>query len=258
MNRGDRMKPLALITGGHTGIGLGIARELSNAGFAIAMVAESPIEQETVQSALDEIGANARYYQHDIRNVGFTSKLLDQIEVDQGPIHSLVSNAGVSALIRGDMLDMKMDSFDFVMDVNLKGTFFLAQEVARRMVGQTDEYYQSMIFITSVNAEMVSKERAEYCMSKAGSAMMAKLFADRMAPEGVGVFDLRPGIIETRMTAVAKDKYDAKISEGLVPAGRWGQPADIGSVVLPLVQGKMAYASGAVIPVDGGLSLHRL
>ena len=252
------MKPLALITGGHTGIGLGIARELSNAGFAVPMVAESPIEQEAVQSALDEIGANGRYYQHDIRNIGFTYKLLDQIEVDQGPIYSLVSNAGVSALIRGDMLDMKTGSFDLVMDVKLKGTFFLAQEVARRMVGQTDEYYQSMIFITSANAKMVSKERAEYGMPKAGSAMMAKLCADRMAPERVGVFDLRPGIIETRMTAVAKDKYDAKISEGLVPAGCWGQPADIGSVVLLLVQWKMGYASGAVIPVDGGLPLNRL
>ena len=170
----------------------------------------------------------------------------------------MISNAGVSVLVRGDMLDVKVDSYDFVMDVNLKGTFFLAQEVARRMVGQTDKGYRSMVFITSVNAEMISKERAEYCISKAGGAMMAKLFADRMASEGVGVFDLRPGIIETRMTAVAKDKYDAKINDGLVPAGRWGQPADIGSVVLPLVQGKMAYASGAVIPVDGGLSLHRL
>ena len=234
------MQPLALITGGHTGIGLGIARELGNAGFTLALVAENPTEQDTVQSALSELGADVRYYQHDLRNIGYTSELLDQIEIKQGSVHSLVSNAGVSALVRGDMLDMKIDSYDFVMDVNLKGAFFLAQEVARRMIIQTDDRYRSMIFITSVNAEIISKERAEYCMSKAGAAMMAKLFADRLGPEGIGVFDLRPGIIETRMTAVAKEKYDAKISEGLVPAGRWGQPADIGSVVLPLVQGKMA------------------
>jgi NAD(P)-dependent dehydrogenase (short-subunit alcohol dehydrogenase family) len=252
------MKPLALITGGHTGIGLGIARELCNAGFAVALVAESPIGLDTVQSALSELGADAHYYQHDIRTVNDTSRLLDQIETDQGTIHSLVSNAGVSALIRGDMLDMKTDSYDFVMDVNLKGGFFLCQDVARRMINRTDEHYRSIIFITSVNAEMVSKERAEYCISKAGAAMMAKLYADRLGPEGIGVFDLRPGIIDTRMTAIAKEKYDKKISEGLVPAGRWGQPQDVGSVVVPLVQGKMAYASGTVISIDGGLSLHRL
>jgi NAD(P)-dependent dehydrogenase (short-subunit alcohol dehydrogenase family) len=258
MNTNNSMKPLALITGGHTGIGLGIARELVNAGYAIAVVAESPIELDTVQATLGELGANAHYYQHDLRDVSNVPTLLDQIEAEQGAVQSLISNAGVSALVRGDMLDMKIDSYDFVVDVNLKGTFFLAQEVARRMISQTDKIYRSMVFITSVNAEMVSKERAEYCISKAGAAMMAKLFADRLGPEGIGVFDLRPGIIETRMAAVAKDKYDAKISEGLVPAGRWGQPSDIGSVVLPLVQGKMAYASGAVIPVDGGLSINRL
>lgn len=252
------MKPLALITGGHTGIGLGIARELGNAGYSLALVAESSIDSDTVRSALNELGASAQYYQHDLRDVEITSRLLDQIEVVQGPVHSLISNAGVSVRVRGDMLEVDVDSYDFVMGVNLKGAFFLAQEVARRMVGQSDEQYRSMIFITSVNAELVSKERAEYCMSKAGAAMMAKLFADRMTPVGVGVFELRPGIIETQMTAVAKEKYDAKINEGLVPAGRWGQPADIGSAVLPFVQGKMAYASGAVIPVDGGLSLHRL
>jgi NAD(P)-dependent dehydrogenase (short-subunit alcohol dehydrogenase family) len=252
------MKSLALITGGHTGIGLGIARELSNAGFAIALVAENPVEHDTVQDALSELGVDVKYYQHDLRDLPQISGLLNQIEAAQGPVHSLVSNAGVSVHVRGDMLDVEIDSYDFVMDVNLKGAFFLAQDVARRMVGQTDEKYRSMVFITSINAEMVSKDRSEYCISKAGAAMMARLFADRMAPEGVGVFDLRPGIIETRMTAVAKDKYDAKIDEGLVPAGRWGQPTDIGTVVLPLVQGKMAYASGAVIPVDGGLSINRI
>ena len=258
MSESNGMKPLALITGGHTGIGLGIARELNNAGYLLALVAENPFEQDTVQDALSELGSNVHYYQHDLRDVSNTSGLLDQIETVQGPIQTLISNAGVSVKVRGDMLDVEIESYDFVMDVNLKGAFFLAQEVARRMVKQADDFYRSMIFITSVNAEMVSKERAEYCISKAGAAMMAKLFADRLGPEGIGVFDLRPGIIETRMTAVAKKKYDAKINEGLVPAGRWGQPADVGSVVLPLVQGKMAYASGAVIPVDGGLSLHRL
>ena len=252
------MKPLALITGGHTGIGFGIAQELVKANFAIALISETPVKDQSVQFALNKIGSFARYYQHDLRDISNIPNLLDQIEANQGSIHSLISNAGVSALVRGDMLQMNEASYDFVMDINLKGTFFLAQETARRIVSQKVKYYRSMIFITSVSATMVSKDRAEYCISKAGASMMVKLFCARLSHEGIGVFDLRPGIIETPMTSGVKDQYNKKINEGLVPVGRWGQPSDIGSVVLPLVQGKMAYATGAVIPIDGGLSLNRL
>ena len=252
------MKPLALITGGHTGIGFGIAQELVKANFAIALISETPVKDQSVQFALNKIGSFARYYQHDLRDISNIPNLLDQIEANQGSIHSLISNAGVSALVRDDMLQMNEASYDFVMDINLKGTFFLAQETARRIVSQKVKYYRSMIFITSVSATMVSKERAEYCISKAGASMMVKLFCARLSHEGIGVFDLRPGIIETPMTSGVKDQYNKKINEGLVPVGRWGQPSDIGSVVLPLVQGKMAYATGAVIPIDGGLSLNRL
>ena len=252
------MKPLALITGGHTGIGFGIAQELVKANFAIALISETPVKDQSVQFALNKIGSFARYYQHDLRDISNIPNLLDQIEANQGSIHSLISNAGVSALVRDDMLQMNEASYDFVMDINLKGTFFLAQETARRIVSQKVKYYRSMIFITSVSATMVSKERAEYCISKAGASMMVKLFCARLSHEGIGVFDLRPGIIETPMTSGVKDQYNKKINEGLVPVGRWGQPSDIGSVVLPLVQGKMAYATGAIIPIDGGLSINRL
>ena len=252
------MKPLALITGGHTGIGFGIAQELVKANFAIALISETPVKDESFQFALNKIASFARYYEHDLRDISNIPNLLDQIEANQGSIHSLISNAGVSALVRGDMLQMNEASYDFVMDINLKGTFFLAQETARRIISQKVKYYRSMIFITSVSATMVSKERAEYCISKAGASMMVKLFCARLSHEGIGVFDLRPGIIETLMTSGVKDQYNKKINEGLVPVGRWGQPSDIGSVVLPLVQGKMAYATGAVIPIDGGLSLNRL
>ena len=252
------MKPLALITGGHTGIGFGIAQELVKANFAIALISETPVKDQSVQFALNKIGSFARYYQHDLRDISNIPNLLDQIEANQGSIHSLISNAGVSALVRDDMLQMNEASYDFVMDINLKGTFFLAQETARRIVSQKVKFYRSMIFITSVSATMVSKERAEYCISKAGASMMVKLFCARLSHEGIGVFDLRPGIIETPMTSGVKDQYNKKINEGLVPFGRWGQPSDIGSVVLPLVQGKMAYATGAIIPIDGGLSINRL
>jgi len=252
------MKPLVLITGGHTGIGLGIARELANAGYALALVAESATDCKSVRAALTELATDVHYYQHDLRDVEKIPMLLKQIESVQGEARTLISNAGVSVKARGDLLDATVDSYDFVMDINMKGAFFLAQDVARRMVSRPEGTYQSLMFVTSVNAEMVSKERAEYCISKAAAAMMAQLFADRLAPEGIGVFDIRPGIIETDMTAVVKDKYTKQIDEGLVPAGRWGKPSDIGSVVLPLVQGRMAFANGAIIPVDGGLSIKRL
>ena len=157
------------------------------------------------------------------------------------------------------MLDVLPENYDFTLDINLKGAFFLAQAVAKKMLKQDEkDSYRSIIFITSVSANMVSVERAEYCISKAGAGMMAQLFAARLAGDGIGVFELRPGIIETGMTAGVKDKYTDRIEGGLVPAKRWGQPADIGKIMVPLVTGQLAFANGAVIPVDGGLSIHRL
>ncbi|MFZ2101266.1 MAG: 3-ketoacyl-ACP reductase [Oricola sp.] len=252
------MKPVALITGGQQGIGLGIAEALVEAGFAVALASRSAPEESSVVSALQRLGEDARYYGHDLRQIENVRSLLDFVEADLGPVDCLVSNAGVPAKIRGDMLDMSPENFDFVLDVNLRGAFFLAQEAAKRMVARESANYRSMVFVTSVSAGMASIERAEYCISKAGAAMMAELFAVRLAPLGIGVFELRPGIIETGMTAGVKDKYTARIEGGLVPAGRWGQPSDIGSVVVPLATGRMAFANGAVIPVDGGLSIARL
>ncbi len=252
------MSGVALITGGQRGIGLGIAGVLCGAGFQVALAASEAPESDEVQEALEELGPAARYYGFDLREFGAVGPLLDRIEADLGPVTSLVSNAGVPAPVRGDMLDLRPENFDLVMDINLKGAFFLAQDVARRMLGAPSETYRSLIFITSVSAQMVSPDRAEYCVSKAGAAMMAQLFAVRLGGEGIGVFELRPGIIETGMTSAVKDKYDARIADGLVPAARWGVPQDIGDAVLPLVTGQMAFANGAVIPVDGGLSIQRL
>lgn len=252
------MKPVALITGGQQGIGLGIAEALVEAGFAVALASRSTPDDAGVVSALQRLGGDARYYRHDLRKIENVPALLDSVEADLGAVDCLVSNAGVPAKMRGDMLDIAPENFDFVLDVNLRGAFFLAQEAAKRMTARETDTYRSLLFVTSVSADMVSIERAEYCISKAGAAMMAELFAVRLAPLGIGVFELRPGIIETGMTAGVKDKYTARIEGGLVPAGRWGQPADIGSVVVPLATGQMAFANGAVIPVDGGLSISRL
>lgn len=252
------MKPIALITGGQRGIGFGIAEALVGAGFHVALASNIAPDAPETREALAKLGTAAHYYQHDLQNFDQVDTLLNHIEAELGLITTLVSNAGVSAKLRGDMLDLLPEHFDFVMNVNLKGSFFLAQAVAQRMLAQRTQTYCSITFITSVSAAMVSIERAEYCISKAAASMMTQLFAVRLAPHGIGVFELRPGIIETDMTVGVKDKYTARIEAGLVPAQRWGQPADIGQIIPPLATGQMAFANGAVIPVDGGLSISRL
>jgi NAD(P)-dependent dehydrogenase (short-subunit alcohol dehydrogenase family) len=156
------------------------------------------------------------------------------------------------------MLDLRPENLDWILRINLSGGFFLAQEVARRMLERPGTAYRSITFVTSVSARMASPERADYCISKAAASMAAQTLALRLAPHGIGVFELRPGIIETGMTEAVKDKYTARIADGLVPENRWGQPADIGAVMVPIATGEMRFATGAVIPVDGGLSIARL
>ena len=237
-----------LVTGGQQGIGLGITRALTDAGYEVVVAAEAP------HDAVAPLPQGARYLRHDLADLDAIPALLDAA----GPLTALVANAGVPARIRGDMLDLTPANFDHVMGVNLRGGFFLARAVARRMLAAPAPDYRSLIFVTSVSAALASIERAEYCLSKAAAAMMAQLFALRLAPDGIGVFDIRPGVIDTPMTAGVRETYDARIKAGLVPAARWGQPADIAAVVLPLVRGDFAFATGAVVPVDGGLSIPRL
>lgn len=251
------MSQTALITGGQRGIGLAIAQALHGAGFRVAIASEASAENAEVAEALTTL-PGARYYAHDLLEVDHAPALLDAVEADLGPVTTLISNAGVPARVRGDMLEVTPENFDFTLGINLLGGFFLAQEVARRMLGRDRDACHALVFVTSVSASMASPERAEYCMSKAGAAMMAQLFALRLAEAGIGVFDIRPGIIDTPMTAGVRDAYSARIADGLVPAKRWGMPQDIAQTVLPLVTGQMSFATGAVIPVDGGLSIKRL
>ena len=250
--------PLALITGGQQGIGLGIAQALAGKGHRLAIASRSSPDDAGVLEALHTLGPNTRYYRHDLSDSAAIPALLNRIEEDVGPIDALIQNAGVAARVRGDMLEITPENLDWIMGINLKGAFFLAQAVAKRMLATESEHYRSITFVTSVSAQMASPERADYCISKAAAAMAAQALALRLAPHGIGVFELRPGIIETGMTAGVKDKYTARIEAGLVPMGRWGQPADIGQAVVPLVTGQLAFATGAVIPVDGGLSIERL
>ncbi len=252
------MTKVALITGGQRGIGLGIAQALKDAGFQLALAAEKAPDDSEVRNAIGRLGSAAEYFQLDLSVTGSESALLDAIEERIGPVTTLVSNAGIPSPVRGDMLELTPDNLERVLAINLKGGFFLAQETAKRMCVGPSDVYRSILFVTSVSADMVSVERADYCISKAAASMMSQLYAVRLAEEGIGVFELRPGIIETDMTAGVRDRYDGLIKDGLVPARRWGQPADIGGVVQALANGQMAYATGAVIPVDGGLSIQRL
>jgi len=252
------MTPVALITGGQQGIGLGIAQSLARAGFRLALAALPAPGDASVLRALATLPDDTLYLQHNLTDIARAPALLDAVEAQHGPVTTLVSNAGIPSPQRGDLLDLTPDAFDTVLSVNTRGTFFLAQECARRMLATPSDHYQSLIFITSVSAALASPERAEYCISKAATAMTAQLMALRLAPHGIGVFDLRPGIIATPMTAPVSAKYDQRIAEGLVPARRWGTPADIAQTIVPLATGQFAFATGAVIPVDGGLSIPRL
>ncbi|MEM8854370.1 MAG: 3-ketoacyl-ACP reductase [Pseudomonadota bacterium] len=252
------MSRLALVTGGQRGIGLGIARSLAADGFRLAITAEVAPDHPDVTAALGDLGEGASYHRHDQRNIADIDTLLERIEADAGPITTFVANAGVPARIRGDMLDITHEDYAFVQDVNVKGAFFLAQSVARRMLGRPAEPYRSMVFITSASAHLVSVDRAEYCISKAAASMMAQLFAVRLAGEGIGVFEVRPGIIETQMTRPVAGAYTPRIEGGLVPAKRWGTVEDVAAAVLPLVTGQMAFSQGAIIPVDGALLTPRL
>ncbi len=252
------MSKIALVTGGQQGIGLGIVKELIDAGFQVAIASRLDASNPKVQEMLELLGSRVHYFQHDVAAIDGVPALIDKIEAEVGQITTLVSNAGVGAPKRGDLLEVVPDNFDLVLNINLRGAFFLAQEVARRMVSIDSDIYRSIIFVTSVSAAMVSPDRSEYCISKAGAAMMSELFSVRLAPHGIGVFELRPGVIATEMTAGVKEKYTDRIQKGLVPAGRWGEPRDIGQIVVPLALGQMRFATGAAIPVDGGLSISRL
>ena len=252
------MTKVTLISGGQRGIGLGVARALRAEGHRIAIVSEVSPDHRDVTKAIEELGGDALYFQHDLANSAELDPVIDKIEKHAGAITGLVSNAGIGAPVRGDLLELTPENWDMVLAVNLRGAFFLAQAVARRMLAEPEREGRGLVFVTSVSAEMVSPDRAEYCVSKAGASMVARLFAARLAASGIGVFEVRPGIIDTEMTAPVHEKYNALIGNGLVPAGRWGTPADIGAAIVPLLSGAMGFATGSVLTLDGGLSIARL
>lgn len=255
------MKKNALITGGSRGIGLGIAKALAHEGWNLAINGVRDESQVDSLAELREIGNKVIYCQGDIGSSASRQKLIDKATAGLGRINALVNNAGIAPKQRNDLLDLSEESYDRVMDINLRGTFFLTQIVARNMLQDKNKdagFEGCIINISSISATLASPERAQYCISKAGMAMLTKLFAVRLGPHNIPVFEIRPGIIATDMTAGVKEKYDKKIAEGLIVAGRWGQPEDVGIVVKSLVSGDFAYSTGQILMVDGGLTLERL
>ena len=251
-------RPLALVTGGARGIGRACAEALAEAGFDI-MVADLAAEPpRDLPPAVGKHGAAFACHACDIADLDAHRPLIDATLQKFGRIDCLVNNAGVGAVVRGDLLDLKPENFDRVLSINLRGTVFLSQAVAKAMLAVPAGHPRSIVTVTSISAEAASPERPDYCVSKAGLSMWVKNLALRLAPENIGVFEVRPGIIRTDMTAGVSARYDALIDSGLVPAKRWGEPSDIGAVVAGLASGKFAFATGSVVNVDGALSVPRL
>jgi 3-oxoacyl-[acyl-carrier protein] reductase len=256
------VKRVALVTGGTRGIGRGIARSLADRGFDLALCGRrGEAEVAPVLEELRRAGAEVRYVQADVGERADRGRLVAALRERQGRLHVLVNNAGVAPVARVDLLEADEESFDRLLRINLKGPYFLTQLVARWMAEQRREdpaFAGCVVNVTSMSATVASVTRGEYCVSKAGLAMASRLFAVRLAGLGIPVYEVRPGIVRTDMTAPVADRYDRLIAEGGVPQGRWGEPADVGRTVAALAVGDLPYSTGAVIAVDGGLTLPRL
>jgi len=256
-------KPVAVITGASRGIGRAVAIALAGEGYDIAAIARSVNSEgmEILGLEVERRGAQFFPIGLDISCTACQKEVVTNILERYGRIDFLVNNAGVAPLQRKDLLDMTEESYDRVMNINLRGPVFFAQKVAREMLwlqGQLQEYKPSIIFITSVSAELSSPNRSEYCISKAGLSMASTVFADRLVRDGIRVFEVRPGIIMTDMTIKLTDKYTKLINEGFVPQRRWGQPEDVGKAVASIAGGDWDYSTGMVFEISGGLNLHSM
>ncbi|MGI6563307.1 MAG: 3-ketoacyl-ACP reductase [Clostridia bacterium] len=256
------MRKTAIVTGCTRGIGNAIASALAKEGYAVAGIGSSP--EEKVKEGLDRI----RQYQEDFLYVRgsitdplIRERLLNETLHRFGRLDLLVNNAGIAPPVRLDILETTEESFDTVMEINLKAAFFMTQICAKSMieaVGKLPEYRPQIVNISSVSAYASSVNRGEYCISKAGLSMVTLLFADRLAEYGINVYEIRPGIIQTDMTSKVKEKYDKLIAEGITPIKRWGTPEDIADAVLVIASGKLGFVTGQVINVDGGFHIRRL
>ena len=247
----------ALVTGGSRGIGLAIALELGRAGYAVAIMA-TKAENAYPQSAarLREAGIAYSWHAGSIADSADRLRVVDEVTARHGRIDVLVNNAGVAPKERNDLLQMTEASFDYVVGTNTKGNMFMTQAVARKMVETKTPGV--IVNISSCSAEVSSVNRGEYCVSKAGVSMLTRLYADRLAGEGIRVYEVRPGVIQTDMTAAVQGKYDQLIRQGMFPIARWGQPEDVAKAVRAFCSDDFAYTTGNYIDVDGGFHIRRL
>ena len=258
--------PVALVTGGSRGLGAGVALALAAAGYSVAIGYRSDAGAAAATAAACRAcatGAAQHFHpvQADVAVTADRERLLAATLEAFGSLEVLVNNAGIAPRQRADLLEASEESFAEVLATNLTGPYFLTQAVARHWLGQPAKEKarrRAVIFVNSISAAYASVSRGEYCVSKAGLAMARELFAVRLAEAGIGVYEVRPGLMETDMTRAVKDKYDALIAEGLVPQKRWGTPADVGRAVAALVSGDFDFSQGTVVDVDGGFSLLRL
>ncbi len=252
-------QPVALVTGASRGIGADIAEALAREGFALALMSRSPAE-DTARRVV-EAGGPSLVLSADVADGEARLRALSRIEDAWGRLDLLVNNAGVAPAQRVDLLDASEESYDRVMGINLRGPYFLTQQVARWMIRRRKQGVQdamAIVNITSVSAYAASPSRGEYCLSKAGLSMATKLFAARLAGEGIRVYEVQPGIIETDMTAAVKEKYDALIADGLTPIRRWGHGSDVAKAVAAIARGDLPFTTGSAIEVDGGFHLRTL
>lgn len=256
------MKKIAWVSGGTRGIGKGIAMQLGKDGYTLFITGTKEFENpEEILSDFHQAGLEAYYHKCNISDEDDRQKAFAYVKENFGRLDVLVNNAGVAPLVRADLLEMTEESMDRVLGINLKGTFFMCQKAAQEMIEyqKTQENYSPrIIIISSMSAYTSSTSRGEYCISKAGLAMVTKLFADRLATEGIPVFEVRPGIIETDMTAVVKEKYDKLIKEGVTPIRRMGQPEDVAKIVSAAASGLLDFGTGTVLNADGGFHIQRL
>jgi len=256
------MKKVALITGGTRGIGLGIAKALADIGYDLMLCGMR--HEQSARDCLEQLrvsGSNVVYQQADVANHEDRQRLVDSTKNQFGHLNLLVNNAGIGPKVRADILDATEQSFDEVMTTNLRGPYFLTQSVAKWMIQQRQadaQFWACIVNISSISAEVASVNRGEYCVSKAGVAMATKLWAARLGEFGISVYEVRPGIVRTDMTAAVTEKYDQLLSSGITVQARWGTAEDVGLAVAALARAAFPYSSGSVFMVDGGLSVRRL
>jgi len=251
-------RPVALVTGGRRGIGRAACVALAGRGFdiLIADIAEDGAAETAAE--VRAAGGDCAFRQLDIADQASHAAFVEDSWSLTGGIACLVNNAGVGALKRGDLLDVTPESWDRAMGVNARGSFFLTQAVARRMVAEDAAKPRSIVFVSSANAVLASPDRGEYCASKAAISMLVKVFALRLAEHGIAVHEVRPGVIRTDLTAPVAEAYTRRIADGLSPIRRWGEAEDIGRAIAMLAAGDLPFSTGDALHIDGGLHLGRL